>query len=75
MPHSPRWYREELWVLESGNGSLAKVDLNSGKLTTVAQLPGFTRGLAFWENLAFIGISQIRETAVFSGLPITKKLT
>jgi uncharacterized protein (TIGR03032 family) len=75
MPHSPRWYREELWVLESGNGSLAKVDLNSGKLTTVAQVPGFTRGLAFWENLAFIGISQIRETAVFSGLPITKKLT
>lgn len=75
MPHSPRWYREELWVLESGNGSLAKVDLSSGKLTTVAQVPGFTRGLAFWENLAFIGLSQIRETAVFSGLPITKSLT
>ncbi len=75
MHHSPRWYREELWVLESGNGSLAKVDLSSGKLTTVAQVPGFTRGLAFWENLAFIGLSQIRETAVFSGLPITKSLT
>ncbi|WP_373535648.1 TIGR03032 family protein [Microcoleus sp.] len=75
MPHSPRWYREELWVLESGNGSLAKVDLSSGTLTTVAQVPGFTRGLAFWENLAFIGLSQIRETAVFSGLPITKSLT
>lgn len=75
MPHSPRWYREELWVLESGNGSLAKVDLSSGNLTTVAQVPGFTRGLAFWENLAFIGLSQIRETAVFSGLPITKSLT
>ncbi|OCR02463.1 TIGR03032 family protein [Oscillatoriales cyanobacterium USR001] len=75
MPHSPRWYREELWVLESGNGSLAKVDLSSVKLTTVAQVPGFTRGLAFWENLAFIGLSQIRETAVFSGLPITKTLT
>ncbi|MDF0555340.1 TIGR03032 family protein [Kamptonema sp. UHCC 0994] len=75
MPHSPRWYREELWVLESGNGSLAKVDLTSGKLTAVAQVPGFTRGLAFWENLAFIGLSQIRETAVFSGLPITKSLT
>ncbi|MEG4806376.1 TIGR03032 family protein [Microcoleus sp. F8-D3] len=75
MPHSPRWYREELWVLESGNGSLAKVDLSSGKLTAVAQVPGFTRGLAFWENLAFIGLSQIRETAIFSGLPITQTLT
>ncbi|MEG4444008.1 TIGR03032 family protein [Microcoleus sp. AT9_B5] len=75
MPHSPRWYREELWVLESGNGSLAKVDLTSGKLIAVAQVPGFTRGLAFWENLAFIGLSQIRQTAVFSGLAITKNIT
>lgn len=60
MPHSPRWYQGQLWVLESGNGSLAKVDLNSGKLTNVAQLPGFTRGIDFYENLAFIGLSQIR---------------
>lgn len=74
MPHSPRWYQGQLWILESGNGSLAKVDLNSGKLTTVVQLPGFTRGIDFYENLAFIGLSQIRETVVFSGLPITERL-
>jgi uncharacterized protein (TIGR03032 family) len=74
MPHSPRWYRGKLWVLESGNGSLATVDLNSGQLTTVAQLPGFTRGIEFCQNLAFIGLSQIRETAVFSNLPITERL-
>ncbi|ACK73553.1 TPR repeat-containing protein [Gloeothece citriformis PCC 7424] len=75
MPHSPRWYNNQLWVLESGNGSLAKVDLNTGKLETVAVLPGFTRGLDFWGNLAFIGLSQVRETAVFSGIPLTEKLT
>jgi uncharacterized protein (TIGR03032 family) len=23
MPHSPRWYQDRLWVLESGEGSLA----------------------------------------------------
>lgn len=75
MPHSPRWYREKLWVLESGNGSLATVDLNTGKLTTVVELPGFTRGIDFYGNLAFIGLSQVRETAVFSGIPITERLT
>ncbi|NEP79565.1 MAG: TIGR03032 family protein [Okeania sp. SIO3B3] len=72
MPHSPRWYQEQLWLLESGNGSLAKVDLNERKLETVAQLPGFTRGIDFWGNLAFIGLSQVRETAVFTGMPITQ---
>ncbi len=75
MPHSPRWYQEQVWILESGNGSLAKVDLNSGKLITVTQLPGFTRGIDFYGNLAFIGLSQVRETAIFSGLPITERLT
>ncbi|MDT9341801.1 TIGR03032 family protein, partial [Trichodesmium erythraeum 21-75] len=72
MPHSPRWYQEQLWLLESGNGSLAKVDLNQRKLRTIAKLPGFTRGIDFWGNLAFIGLSQVRETAVFTGMPITE---
>jgi uncharacterized protein (TIGR03032 family) len=32
MPHSPRWYRDKLWVLESGSGSLSIVDEVSGRL-------------------------------------------
>jgi len=72
MPHSPRWYRNQLWVLESGYGSLAKVNLETGTWETVATLPGFTRGLEFWGDFAFIGLSQVRESAVFSGLPLTQ---
>jgi uncharacterized protein (TIGR03032 family) len=37
--------------------------------------PGFTRGLDFAGNLAFVGLSQVRESAVFSGIPITERLT
>lgn len=74
MPHSPRWYRNQLWVLESGQGSLATVDETTGQLKTVVQLPGFTRGLDFWGPLAFIGLSQVRESAIFSGLPLTERL-
>ena len=32
MPHSPRVYRDRLWLLESGKGSLATSDLATGKL-------------------------------------------
>jgi len=74
MPHSPRWYQGKLWVLESGQGSLATVDLKRGTWQTVAQVPGFTRGIDFYGPLAFIGLSQVRETAVFSGIPLVERL-
>jgi uncharacterized protein (TIGR03032 family) len=74
MPHSPRWHDSKLWILESGVGSLAIVDLNSGKLNTVALVPGFTRGLDFFGPYAFIGLSQVRTSSLFSGLPITDRL-
>src|SRR5205085_1212580 len=65
MPHSPRWYGGRLWVLDSGNSRLAVVDEASGRLETVAELPGFTRGLDFLGRYAFVGLSQVRESAVF----------
>jgi len=73
MPHSPRWYAGKLWYLESGAGHLSSVNLNSGRRTVAAELPGFTRGLDFVSHYAFVGLSQVRETAVFSGLPLTAK--
>lgn len=73
MPHSPRMYNGRLWFLESGNGSLAAMDPATGEVTTVAELPGFTRGLDFWGPLAFIGLSQVRESAIFSGIPLTER--
>lgn len=74
MPHSPRVHRDRLWFLESGKGTLATVDLATGSVETVATLPGFTRGLAFAGNLAFIGLSEVREATTFGGLPLTARL-
>lgn len=74
MPHSPRWYRDRLWVLESGEGSIGVCDLDTGRVETVAQLPGFTRGLSFLGPLAFIGLSEVRESSTFGGLPLTGRL-
>ena len=75
MPHSPRFHEGKLWVLESGKGGLGTVDLQTGKYEMVAQLDGFTRGLDFYGNVALVGLSQVRESAVFSGLEITERLT
>jgi uncharacterized protein (TIGR03032 family) len=74
MPHSPRCYNGKLWFLESGQGSLAMADLQHGRRETVAQVPGFTRGMDFYGPLAFIGLSQVRESAVFSGIPLVQRL-
>lgn len=74
MPHSPRWYGDRLWVLESGNGTLATVDPTTGVLQSTTALPGFTRGLDFFGPFAFIGLSQVRESAMFSGIPLTERL-
>jgi uncharacterized protein (TIGR03032 family) len=70
MPHSPRWHRRRLLVLNSGFGTLETVDLGSGDRTQIEAVPGFTRGLACRGTVAFIGLSRIRESAVFGGVPI-----
>jgi uncharacterized protein (TIGR03032 family) len=72
MPHSPRWYQNQLWVLESGNGGIGIIDENTGRYQEVCRLPGFTRGLDFAGHFAFIGLSQVRESAVFSGIAIAE---
>lgn len=72
MPHSPRWHQDKLWLLESGKGALSYYDFKKKKVIGVATLPGFTRGLQFVGDFAFIGLSKVRESVTFSGLPITK---
>jgi uncharacterized protein (TIGR03032 family) len=73
MPHSPRLENGRLWVLDSGMGHLSMVDPRAGRIETAAVLPGYTRGLAFCGRYAFVGLSRIRETSQFGGLPIAEQ--
>jgi uncharacterized protein (TIGR03032 family) len=75
MPHSPRWYNNRRWFLESGQGTLALAEARRGTWQTVAELPGFSRGLDFYGPLAFIGLSQVRESATFSSIPLVERWT
>src|SRR5262249_3869497 len=61
-------------VCEWGAGTIGFVDERTGRYQPIAEVPGFTRGLDFAGNLAFVGLSQVRESAVFSGIPITERL-
>lgn len=75
MPHSPRWHDGRLWLLESGDGSIGTVDLQTGRYEAIAHVKGFTRGLSFvGGHYALVGVSQVRESATFSGIPITERL-
>lgn len=73
MPHSPRLYHSELYALNSGKGELLRIDRDSGEYEVVAQLPGFTRGLDLIGNIAVVGLSRIRDSAVFGGLPLQER--
>ncbi|MDJ0655175.1 MAG: TIGR03032 family protein [Xanthomonadales bacterium] len=74
MPHSPRWHEGRLWFLSSGAGQLM-CTVPGDSPQVVAEVPGFARGLSFVGRYALIGLSQVRESAVFAGLPLTRRVT
>jgi uncharacterized protein (TIGR03032 family) len=70
MPHSPRWHDGMLWFLDSGRGQLCVLQAGDTKPTVVCTLPGYARGLCFVGMHALVGLSLIRETNTFGGMPI-----
>lgn len=74
MPHSPRWYRDRLWLLNSGEGEFGHVDLQTGRFEPVAFCPGYLRGLSFHGDFALVGLSRPRRDQSFEGLALQQKL-
>jgi uncharacterized protein (TIGR03032 family) len=73
MPHSPRWYKRRLWLLNSGTGELGHVDLDTGTFEPLCFVPGYARGLAFHGKYALVGLSKARNDS-FSGLALDEQL-
>jgi uncharacterized protein (TIGR03032 family) len=74
MPHSPRWYRGRLWLLNSGTGSLGSLDPDAGAFAPLAFCPGYARGLAFAGDYAVVGLSRPRRDETFGGLELDGEL-
>ena len=74
MPHSPRWYRDKLWLLNSGTGEFGYADIERGVFEPVAFCPGYMRGCAFSGDFAIVGLSKPRHNKTFSGLSLDDNL-
>lgn len=72
MPHSPRVIDGRLYLIEAGTGTLLEVDRDSGARRSIVTLPGFARGLAYHAGYFFIGLSLMRDSRPFQGLPVEK---
>lgn len=70
MPHSPRWYQEKLWLLNSGAGEFGFIDPKIGRFESLCFCPGYARGLSFHGNYALIGLSKPRTDKTFKDLPL-----
>lgn len=74
MPHSPRIYKGDLWLLNSGTGEFGKLDTERGKFDPITFCPGFIRGLTFHGDFAIVGLSKPRVGSTFSGLELDATL-
>ena len=77
MPHSPRWWNDQLFVLLSATGEIAIIDIKTGTKEVLARLNGFVRGMAKAGDFIFIGLSAMRESAtdMFRQMPIADQST
>lgn len=73
MPHSPRWYRDRLWLLNSGRGEFGHVDLERRTFIPLVFCPGYLRGLTFVGDYAVVTLSLPRQRT-FEGLPLNERL-
>ena len=74
MPHSPRTYRDQLWLHNSGTGYFGRVDRSAGTFEPLTFCPGYLRGLSFTGDYAVVGLSQCRENRTFQGLSLDENL-
>lgn len=74
MPHSPRVYRDQLWLLDSGTGYFGRVDRSNGRFEPLTFCPGFLRGLSFVGDHAVVSLSLCRENRTFQGLALDDNL-
>lgn len=70
MPHSPRWIDDWLYFCESGHGRVWRCRADGSERILVAELPGYTRGLAHIGSLLLIGVSQARDSSGAPALPL-----
>jgi len=74
MPHSPKIYNDELYLLMSASGEFIKVNIENKSYEVVKKFDGFCRGLSIYKDYAFIGFSKLRKnSSTFAKLKFSDK--
>jgi uncharacterized protein (TIGR03032 family) len=74
MPHSPRIYHDQLWLLDAGSGYFGRADCDRGSFEGVTFCPGYLRGLSFADDYAVVATSRPRGSETFAGLALQDRL-
>ena len=74
MPHSPRIYDEQLFMLLSATGAIIRMDPATGTYEVVRKINGFLRGMSRLGDYIFIAQSRLRQnSSTFKDLEIADK--
>ncbi len=74
MPHSPRIFNNELYVLLSATGELVKINTAKGSYEVMVKVEGFVRGMSLHKDYLFIGLSKLRKnSSTFGKLKFAEK--
>ncbi len=74
VPHTPKIYNGQLYMLLSATGELIKVDLDKGSYDVVSSIQGFVRGMDLVDDYLFVAQSKIRQkSSIFNTAPVAKK--
>ena len=72
MPHTPRVYDGDLYLLLSASGELIRADVATGRYEVVNRVPGFVRGMAKYGDYLFVGSSHLCKSHTFGDLPLAQ---
>ncbi len=73
MPHSPKLYKDKVYLCNSGHGTVMCYDPQTKTAETVLQVQGFTRALTFYQDYMIVCCSKFRHSERAAPLPVALK--
>ena len=73
MPHSPRIFDGELYLLLSGKGQVVRVSPAARHYEVICEIPAFLRGLAKRGDYLFVGASKLRKNHLFGDTHLARE--
>jgi len=73
MPHTPRIFNGQLYVLLSATGELARIDIQTGQYDVVKKFNGYVRGMDLIGDYLFVCLSKIRQSHTFNDSEYAKR--